>query len=96
VDPHTAAGRGATRCPALRVVAPQLGNWQVGDELSQFSGGVGGECGLQPVLVFVHRQIALRERQAELVCGPLPVAVARADRLCGRGCHIASPNLDNV
>ena len=45
---------------ALGIVAAKLRERQVCDELAQLAGGVRGEGGLQPVLVLVHREVALR------------------------------------
>ena len=91
MDLHTAA-RG---CPpggsAARVVAPQLGQRQIGDELSQLGGGVCGECGLQPGLVLAHLEVALSQRRPELVRGLLPLAVAGPDGRSGWGGHEVPP-----
>ena len=74
------ACRRPLRLPAPGVVAPQLGQRQVGDELAQFRGGVGAERGGNARLVLVHREVALCQRLAELVRGLLPLAVAGANR----------------
>ena len=63
---------------------------EIGDEMSQLAGGVGGERGLQPRLVLLHHEVALSQRLSELVRGPLPLAIACADGRCdwgGRVCH---------
>jgi hypothetical protein len=54
----------------------KLCEWQVGKELTQLSGGVSGERGLQPGFVLVHREVALRQRLAQLGGRSLPVAIA--------------------
>ena len=72
--------RARRRLTAPRVVAPQLGQRQVGDELAELRGGVGAERGLEPGLVLVHREVTLRQRLTELVRGLLPLAVAGANR----------------
>ena len=79
---------------ALRIVAAELRERQVGDELAQLGGGVGGERGLQPVLVFIHREVALGQCLTQLVRGPFALAIAGSNRRGGRGGHGCLQQLD--
>jgi hypothetical protein len=74
------------------IVAPQPRQRQVRDEPIEFRGGLCGERRLQPRLVLLHREVALRECQAELIGGPLTLAVARAKGDWGG--HGSSRSLD--
>ncbi len=90
MDPH-AKPCGAPSCGLPPgIVAAKLRERQVGDELAQFGGGVSGERGLKPVLVLVNREVPLGQRLAQLIGGPLPVAIAGSNRRGGWGGHEAS------
>ena len=53
-----------------------------------------GERGLQPGLVLVHREVALRQGLAQLIGGPLPIAIACANRRGGWRLVMPPPVLD--
>ena len=76
MNPH-AKPYGAPSCGLPPgIVAAKLREWQVGDELAQFGGGVSCEGGLKPVLVLVNREVPLGQSLAQLMGGPLPVTIA--------------------
>ena len=90
MDLHSAPRRLSASLPARWIVAPNPVQGQVGDELAQFGGGVSGERGLQPGLVLVQREVALRKCLAQLIRGLLPFAIAGSDGRCDWGAHGAS------
>lgn len=68
---------------STRVGAPQPLDRQVGEQAAEFVGGRGGESRLEPPVVLVEVEVALRQGEAQAVCGLAAFVVAGADGYCG-------------